>query len=323
MGNSMKKKNRMFDIFYRAMRGENISVKNIADEYGVSTKSIARDINEIKNFLYDNRELVGNTELRYDSASKSYYLEFDNFLLSKELMAIVKILIGSRALSKMELLDIINKLKKFTSHHDKEMLESLISNEMYHYNEVNCDCNSVIDNLWKLIRCIDEKTEITITYFKMNRELVDRRIRPVAIMFSEYYFYLIAESMEGENVKAKYYRVDRIVNVVEHRNRLINHIGRVDEGELRSKIQYMFPGETRRIKFEFTGPSVQAVLDKIPTAKIIEKRGDVKVIEAETYGTGINMFLLSQGKNVKVLEPKELLEEMKNEVEMMMGLYTK
>lgn len=180
----------------------------------------------------------------------------------------------------------------------------------------------MIDNLWKLIRCIDKKTEITITYFKMNRDLVDRRIRPVAIMFSEYYFYLIAETMEEDGVKAKYYRADRIVSMVEHRNKLVGNITPVDEGELRSKIQYMFPGEFRRIKFEFTGPSVQAVLDKIPTAKIIEKRGNVKVIEAETYGTGINMFLLSQGKNVKVLEPKVLVEEMKNEVEKMMGLYT-
>lgn len=323
MSNSVGKKNRMFDIFYRIMKGENISVKSVADEYGISTKSITRDINEIKNFLSDNRELVGNTELIYDSTSKTYYLELDNFLLSKELMAIVKILIGSRALSKMELLDIINKLKRFTSHHDKEMLESLISNEMYHYNEVNRDCNSVIDNLWKLIRCIDEKTEITITYFKMSRELVDRRIRPVAIMFSEYYFYLIAETMDGESVKAKYYRADRIVSMVEHRNKIIGTMDRVDEGELRSKIQYMFPGKFRRIKFEFTGSSVQAVLDKIPTARVVEKRGNVKVIEAETYGTGINMFLLSQGKNVKVLEPKELVEEMKNEVEEMRGLYIK
>lgn len=135
MSGSAGKKNRMLDIFYRAMKGENISVKSMADEYGISTKSVSRDINEIKNFLSDNRELVGNLEFKYDAVSKTYYLEFDNFLLSKELMAIVKILIGSRALSKIELLDIINKLKRFTTHHDKEMLESLISNEMYHYNE--------------------------------------------------------------------------------------------------------------------------------------------------------------------------------------------
>lgn len=64
MGNSIQKKNRVLDIFYRAMKGENISVGKIANEYEVSTKSISRDINEIKNFLSDNRDIVGNTELK-------------------------------------------------------------------------------------------------------------------------------------------------------------------------------------------------------------------------------------------------------------------
>ena len=97
MGNSIQKKNRVLDIFYRALKGENISVGKIANEYEVSTKSISRDINEIKNFLSDNRDIVGNTELKYSSSSKSYYLEFENFLLSKELLAIMKMMVGCRA----------------------------------------------------------------------------------------------------------------------------------------------------------------------------------------------------------------------------------
>lgn len=49
-----QKKNRVLDIFYRAFKGEELSVSNLASEYEVSTKSITRDINEIKNFLADN-----------------------------------------------------------------------------------------------------------------------------------------------------------------------------------------------------------------------------------------------------------------------------
>ena len=47
----------------------------------------------------------------------------------------------------------------------------------------------------------------------------------------------------------------------------------------------------------------------------------MKIIEAETYGSGINMFLLSQGKTIKVLEPQALVEELKNEIEGMLGNY--
>ncbi len=316
------KKNRMLEIFFRAMRGENISVKKLAEEYGVSSKSISRDIGEIKNFLCENRELVGNTELKYSSASKAYYLEFDNFLLSKELFALIKMMIGCRAFNKMETLEIISKLKHFTSCKDRTMVDKAIQKEMYHYNEVGHDCKSVIDNLWKIAHCIHDKTEISVTYYKMSRELVDRRLKPTAIIFSDYYFYLIAYHADDETYKPLYYRADRIINIVEHRQKFVlDKKHDFDEGDLRNKIQFMQPGEYRKIKFEFSGPSVQAILDRIPTAKIVEKCGKKNIIEAETYGAGINMYLLSQGSWVKAISPPEFVEEMKNEIEKLHNLY--
>lgn len=323
----LEKKNRMLEIFYRAMKGELLSVKGLAAEYGVSEKSISRDISEIKCFLSNSREIVGTVELKYDGHAKGYYLEFPNFLLSKELLAIMKMLIGCRGLSETELLGIITKLKDFTSDRDKTVLSKMIEREIYRYQEVNHDCGSVIDNIWKLTRCIEQQSEITILYFKMSRELVERRIWPIAIIFSEYYYYLIAYRCQEDDSQEKiwepvFFRADRIVDIVEHRKKFVlDDRHRFDEGELRNKIHFMFPGTYRTIRFEFTGPSVQAVLDKIPTARIVEKRGNVKVIEAETYGTGINMFLLSQGSWVKVLEPKELADEMQEEIQKMQNRY--
>ena len=136
MESSMDRKNRILAIFFRMAQGEGVSVKKMATEYGVSTKSITRYINQIKDFLSENRELVGNVELVYSFQKKTYSLEFHNFLLSKELIAMIKILIGSRALDKLELLKIITKLKQFTSSNDKKLLEMLINKELYHYQAV-------------------------------------------------------------------------------------------------------------------------------------------------------------------------------------------
>ena len=84
----------------------------------------------------------------------------------------------------------------------------------------------------------------------------------------------------------------------------------------------MWPGKLRTIRFEFSGPSVQAVLDKLPSAKIIDRLGNNKyLIEAETYGDGIKMWLLSQGAWVKVVSPNELVEKMKKEIEGLNKLY--
>ena len=156
----------------------------------------------------------------------------------------------------------------------------------------------------------------------MSREKVTHRIRPVSIMFSEYYFYLIAYKAEDESFNPIYFRVDRISDIVEHRIKFdINKKYDFDEGELRKKILLMFPGKCRTIRFEFSGPSLRAILDKLPTANVIEINGNKALIEAEVYGTGIIMFLLSQGSWVKVISPEDFVEEYKEEIKKIQKLY--
>lgn len=318
-----QKSYRMFEIFFRALRGEPITVKKLAKEYKVSTKSISRDISEIQEFLSEHRDLMQNAELNYSHKNKAYILNSDEFLKNKELFALVMIILGSRALSKEDVLVLISKLKKTTTIQDREKLENLIRKEIYHYNEVRYDCKSVIDNLWKIIQAIEEKHTITITYYKMNRDEVKHKIKPASIMFSEYYFYLIAYNSDDTEYKPIYFRIDRISAITEHRESFqLERKYDFDEGDLREKNQFMFPGETVKIRFEFSGLSLQAILDRLPTAKVVEKNGNTSIIEAEVnHGRGIIMYLLSQGSWVKVLSPQSLVEEMKEEISKVQTYY--
>ena len=158
-----EKKNRALGIFFRFMRGEDISPSKLADSCGVSTKSITRYINEIKNFLAENRELVGHAELVYCYMSKSYHLILDEFLSDKELFGIAKVIIGSRAFSGKDTSLLMSKLKRFVSVGDRKKLDELIRREMYHYSEIKRDCENVINTLWQLINVITDKKEITIS----------------------------------------------------------------------------------------------------------------------------------------------------------------
>lgn len=306
------KQARVLEIFFRGLRGEDLSVQRLADEYEVSTKSITRSINELKAFLADHRELVGNTELQYSHQDKCYRLCMDEFLTNKELFALVEVMIGARAFSKMELLALTDKLKRFTTTEDRPKLNELIRKELYHYSEVKHDCESVQDTLWQLINCINEKREISIDYHRMDRACVTHRLCPVSVMFTDHYFYLIAFKTEGNTEKPLYFRVDRVKHITEHRKKFsIEETPGFDEGLLRQRSLFMWPGKLRTIRFEFSGPSVQAVLDKLPTAKIIDRSGAKYLIEAEVYGDGIKMWLLSQGAWAKVVAPEEFVEEMR------------
>ena len=317
------KQERLLEIFFRGLRGEDLSVQRLADEYEVSTKSITRNLNDLKAFLSEHRELVGNTELQYSHQAKSYRLYMDEFLTNKELFALVEVMIGARAFSKMELLALTDKLKRFTTAEDRSKLNELIRKELYHYSEVKHDCESVQDTLWQLANCITEQREISIEYYRMDRAYVTHRLRPAAVMFTDHYFYLIAFKVDVMEPMPLYFRVDRIKHITEHRKRFTTQeVPGFDEGLLRQRSLFMWPGKLRTIRFEFTGPSVQAVLDKLPTAKIIERSNGKYLIEAETYGDGIKMWLLSQGSWVKVVAPGEFVEEVKAELEQMQAQYS-
>lgn len=318
------KQYRVLEIFLRGLRGEDIFVQKLANEYEVSTKSITRSINELKNFLADHRELVGNTELQYSYRDKCYRLYLDEFLTNKELLSLVEIIIGARAFSKMELLTLIDKLKRLTTPEDRSKMNKLIRKELYHYPEVKHDCESVQDNLWKLVNCITEKRKISIDYYRMDRKLVTHRLRPATVLFTDYYFYLIAFRAEGDTDKPYYFRIDRIKQITTHRRTYDDFdTPDFDEGLLRKRSLFMFPGKLRTVQFEFSGPSVQAVLDKLPTARILERLEKEKyLIEAEVYGDGVKMWLLSQGAWVKVISPKEFVEEVKNEIQKMSDCYS-
>ena len=321
MENSMRY--RVLEIFFRGLRGEDISVRELANEYDVSTKSITRSINELKNFLADHRDLVGNTELQYSHADRCYRLYMEEFLTNKELFALVEVMIGARAFSKLELLTLIDKLKKFSTPEDRPMMNELIRKELYHYPEVKHDCDSVQHNLWKLTNCISERNEISVEYYRVDRKWVTHRIRPASVMFTDYYFYLIAFLADGNTEKPYYFRVDRIKQIIVHRKRFTDlDTPAFDEGLLRKRSLFMWPGKLRTIRFEFSGPSLQAILDKLPTARVIDRLPQEKyLIEAEVFGDGIKMWLLSQGHWVKVVSPDDFVDEMKREIETMNAYY--
>lgn len=322
MSNELKT-DRVLELFFRALKGEFLSAKELAEQYNVSPRSISRDITALKMFLADHRDTLGNAELVYSSSNHCYHLETEHFISNKELLAVTKVLIGCRPFNHTELLELIRKLKLHTSPKDKAVLEDLIRNELYHYTPINFDCPSVIDNLWTITEHISSKRLITVTYIKMDRSVVKRTLKPVSVVFSEYYYYLIAyDTAAEEPAVPHYYRVDRITDIVAHREHFrLTKEQEVDEGLLRNRSQFMWPGKLRRVRFEFSGPSVQAVLDRLPTSRIVEITNGKSIIEAEVYGDGIKMFLLSQGSWVKVLAPQELVDEIASDIQKMYGFY--
>ena len=56
----------------------------------------------------------------------------------------------------------------------------------------------------------------------------------------------------------------------------------------------MWGGEMKRLKFWCNDLALDAVLDKIPTAKVIEKENEKYLISAEVVGNGAEIWLKGQ-----------------------------
>jgi hypothetical protein len=120
-------------------------------------------------------------------------------------------------------------------------------------------------------------------YFYDNEVL--RKIKPVSIIFSEYYFYLIAYFDDFDSPTI--FRVDRIKEYRTIGEKFyISYSERFEDGEFRKGIQFMYPGRLMKIRFELIGEKLEFVLDRLPTSKNIEQTEDKAVIEAEVYGKG-------------------------------------
>jgi len=320
----MDKKNRILAILYRLFWGKGITASVLAEEYQVSEKSILRDISIIRSFLADNRNLVGNLELEYDRKRNVYRLNRSDGLQERELLTILKILLGSRVFTKEELKGLIGKLTAYSNPEDQKMFQNFWKNEMEYYSQASAKGSThLYELIWQLETWIKEGRSIEATYKKLNGKLVERWLYPIAVAFSGFYFYLLACRGDMENSAVIYYRIDRIEQIRIKKEKVpieIEEKRHLERARLYN--QKMFMGEYMKIRFVYTGPSVEAILDRFPTADIVsqdEQRTEITAMVE--YSRGTMMELLSQGKWIKVLGPEKLLDDMRAEVGSMKQMY--
>ena len=189
----------------------------------------------------------------------------------------------------------------------------MIANEKFHYTELHHG-ELLLERLWQISQAISAHKELQITYYRQNGSKVNRLIKPLSIMFSEFYFYLIgiiddAESktkityQEGCEELPTMYRIDRIKTCkVTDKRFKVPYENRFEEGVFRKRVQFMYSGKLHKLKFWFRGPSLEAILDRIPTAEVLEHTERGFLISAEAYGEGIEMWLKSQGDNVEMAD---------------------
>lgn len=303
---------RVLEMYTRLIRGETLNKKQMAQSFGVTEKSIQRDIESLRDYLTRSGD---RRTLTYDAREHAYMLRAEDALLltNSEVLAVAKILLESRSMIKEEMFPILDKLvRSCTPKESLQQVQALLANEKYHYTEPHHG-KAFVDTLWTLGTAVEKHRVIEITYHRTHKnDTVTRRVQPVGLLFSEYYFYLAAfiEGIDKEKHFANpqdrsptIYRVDKIEALRVTGDRFdVPYKDRFQEGEMRRRIQFMYGGDLRRIRFEYTGPSIEAVLDRLPTARVEKKTDAGWIVTAEVFGSGIDMWMRSQGDFVRLMD---------------------
>jgi predicted DNA-binding transcriptional regulator YafY len=177
---------RLITILTKLYNGDSLSVKELAVEFNVSSRTIQRDFNE---------RLISFPIFQ----DKKFWKMQDGFRLEK-----------SSNIEDSIILDIMEKLLDGTgkafSLKAKKLL-SKIKNEDFNpiYAKLNIeDIGDKLDIIQQLENAIKEKL-ITNCYYKIDSENYKLEIKPLKIVNFEGFWYLIALDLKDKDILKKYY----------------------------------------------------------------------------------------------------------------------
>lgn len=314
---------RLLDMYERFNSGEHIRKDFLKGLYKVDERTIRRDIYSLNKYFSENdrkknaREIIKNEYTNeYEMINRAGFKFAD-----KEIFALSKIILESRAFSKQDMnriLDILNSQAE-----NNKVLQKIIRNERFNYIPPKHNKN-IIETIWKISTSVQNRNIVEANYTRQDGISKEYRLKPLGLVFSEYYFYLIAEIDGKEKSNSIVFRVDRFKKYdIKEKRFQIEERDRFEESQFHKKIQFMYTGELINIQFKFWGDSLEAVLDRLPTAKILryDEKDNKPILKAQVYGEGVKRWILSQKEFLEVLQPESYRNEMKETIKRMYELY--
>lgn len=289
------------------------------NEIGISSnkQTLGRDIRALNDYGYEvMTKMVGH--------DKAFYISDRSFSVP-ELKILIDAVQAASFVTDKKTAELIDKLAALGGSHKASILKSNIVkfNTRKHSNE------TVYYNVGFLEEAIQQKKQVSFRYFDLdeNRQRVYRKggdvyiTEPVALVFNEDNYYLIAYSAKHENTTN--YRVDRIdsveildVPISEEARKRKNKIARYTKSAFK-----MFDGQQEKVTLRFDDKLMGAVYDKFgedtKMKRILEHTIEttVQVRIAPTFWGWIFQF----GTDMEIAAPEDLTQEYKKRTADLLG----
>lgn len=240
-----------------------------------------------------------------------------------QLRLIVDAVLSARFITENEKNKLIDKVKQLTSQHiAKTLPEPILFSQ-----SANMDYELVKLNIDFVHRAISSRKVLTYQYgkfnvdknFELNRDGYRYYVDPYALIWQNDYYYLIGRFHKTDELR--HYRLDRMRNIDISGERFIK--GDFDLQSYVNNSFHMFAGEEIRIKVRFHVNLLNVVLDRFG------HEADIKSVDENHFilstkaklSDGLVNWILTWGNQAKVLDPKHLVDEMKDKIQRMMEIY--
>jgi possible transcriptional regulator len=286
------KNNRLFRILYYILEKEKVTANELADKFEVSVRTIYRDIDSISS--------VGVPI--FTTQGKGGGIKIDNeYILNKSLFdanekeQIIAALQGLEKTNKVYKSELITKLSALFKIKNSNWIE---------IDFTSWESNNTYQDLFNTLKiAIINKNIISFSYNSSKAEKINRRVKPIRLLFKEQDWYLYAFCLLRNDFR--YFKLSRIKDL---EVLAINYEDNFENIVLKREIKYE---NTVNIKLKFNKSVAFRVYDEFK-AIVEDKKGNLYVEMKIPNNYKLYNYIFSFGANVEILEPKEIRNQFKN-----------
>ena len=287
------KDNRLFRILYYILEKEKVTANELADKFEVSVRTIYRDIDSISS--------VGVPI--FTTQGKGGGIKIDNeYILNKSLFdanekeQIIAALQGLEKTNKVYKSELITKLSALFKIKNSNWIE---------IDFTSWGSNNTYQDLFNALKTvIINKNIISFSYNSSKGEKINRKVKPIRLLFKEQDWYLYAFCLLRNDFR--YFKLSRMKDL---EVLAINYEDNFENAVLKKELKYE---NIVNIKLKFDKSVAFRVYDEFNEAIEEDEKGNLYVEIKIPNNYKLYNYIFSFGSNVEILEPKEIRNQFKN-----------
>lgn len=317
------------DIFSRRTDEKHVfSAEQLCDilmeDYGISVerKAIYGDIEALQGYGMD----IVNTR----SPVRGYYLRSRKFEPA-EVRLLTDAVLAAKFISPKKTKSLVYKIGSLMSEEQEETLRR----QVYVNSCVKCQNEELYDIISSLSEAIERKLQVQFDYSrrKLEKRFVRRftarafTVNPYALIWSNDHYYLVCNNPKYNNLM--HVRLDRIANIkitntpYRHFSVVSEYKSEFDSADYSNKLFNMFSGEQGEIKLRCSNRLIDDILERFGENIPLMIDGEDGFIVRATVelSEGLVSWIMQFGTDMKVLEPVELKNAVRDKAKDISVLY--